>query len=308
MTLRLPLLAAALVALAVAGCQGGVGDAGTADLEGIEEAGPFDQVAYNVGFQTGQQFLAQDSSFNFDRFLAGFRKGVDGDSTELAYAVGVQYGLQVRQDTLGAIDRDVFLAGVRSALAREEGRVTPEQFQAAQAVVEDSLEIRRLRGQAARDPLARQRLDAISRNAAQADSFLAAVRQRPGVRELGDGVLYTVTTPGQGASPTAGDQVAVRYRGTFLNGEEFDASGEEPAVFGVGQVVPGFRDALLAMKPGETRTIYLPPDQAYGLMGQPGPGGQGGIPPNSPLVFEVTLVEVLGGAPQMPPGMFGPPQ
>ncbi len=307
MTLRLSLLAAALLAPAVAGCQSG-GDAGTADLDGIEEAGPFDQVAYNVGFQTGQQFLAQDSSFNFDRFLAGFRKGVDGDSVELAYAVGVQYGLQVRQDTLGAIDRDIFLAGVRSALAGEEGRVTPEQFQVAQATVEDSLEIRRLRGQAARDPLARQRLDAMTRNSAQADSFLTAVRQRPGVQELGEGVLYTVTTPGEGASPSPGDQVAVRYTGTFMNGQEFDASGEEPAVFGVGQVVPGFRDALLAMKPGETRTIYLPPSQAYGLMGQPGPGGQGGIPPNAPLVFEVTLVEVLGQAPQMPPGMFGPPQ
>lgn len=304
MTLRLPFLAATL--LAVAGCQGGGGDTGTADLDGIEEAGPFDQVAYNVGFQTGQQFLAQDSTFDYDRFLAGFRRGVDGDSVELAYAVGVQYGLQVRQDTLGAIDREIFLAGIRSALAGEEGRVTPEQFQVAQAVVEDSLEIRRLRGQAARDPLARQRLDAVTRNAAQADSFLTAVRQRPGVRELGDGVLYTVTSPGEGASPTAGDQVAVRYTGTFLNGETFDASGDEPAVFAVGQVVPGFRDALLDMSPGETRTIYLPPDQAYGLMGQPGPGGQGGIPPNAPLVFEVTLVEVLGGAPQMPPGMFPP--
>lgn len=303
MTLRIPLLAAALVALA--GCQSD-GDAGTADLDGIEEAGPFDQVAYNVGFQTGQQFLAQDSSFSYDRFLAGFRKGVDGDSVELAYAVGVQYGLQVRQDTLGAIDRDIFLAGIRSALAGEEGRVTPEQFQVAQAVVEDSLEVRRLRGQAARDPLARQRLDAITRNAAQADSFLTAVRRRPGVRELGEGVLYTVTTPGEGTSPGPGDQVSVRYRGTFLNGQTFDESGEEPAVFAVGQVVPGFRDALLDMKPGETRTIYLPPDQAYGLLGQPGPGGQGGIPPNAPLVFEVTLVEVLGGAPQMPPGMFGP--
>ena len=231
----------------------------------------------------------------------------DGDSVELAYAVGVQYGLQVRQDTLGAIDRDIFLAGVRSALAGDETRVTPEQFQTAQGVVEDSLEIRRLRGQARTDPQAQQRLTAISRNAAQADSFMTAVGKRQGIRRLGEGVLYTVTTPGEGASPSRGDQVAVRYKGTFINGQTFDESGDEPAVFAVGQVVPGFRDALLDMTPGETRTIYLPPDQAYGLLGQPGPGGQGGIPPNSPLTFEVTLVEVLGAQPQMPQGMF-PPQ
>ena len=307
MTFRLPLLVAALAGVTASGCQGG-GGSGTADLDGIEEAGPFDQVAYNVGFQTGQQFLTQDSSFSFDRFRDGFQRGVDGDSTELAYAVGVQYGLQVRQDTLGAIDRDLFLAGIRSALAGEEGRVTPEQFQAAQAVVEDSLEVRRLRSQAARDPLAQQRLTSIRENQAQADAFLASVRGRQGVRELGDGVLYTVTTPGSGASPSLGDQVAVRYEGKFADGEVFDASGDEPAVFAVGQVVPGFRDALLDMKPGETRTVYLPPDQAYGIMGQPGPGGQGGIPPNSALQFEVTLVEVLGAAqPQLPPGAF-PPQ
>ncbi len=304
MIIRLSLLAAVV---AFAGCNSG-GSSGTADLDGIEDAGPFEQVAYNVGFQTGQQFLAQDSSFNFDRFVAGFNKGVDGDSVELAYAVGVQYGLQVRQDTLGAIDRDVFLAGLRSALRGDSGRVTQEQFQLAQGVVEDSLEIRRLRGQAARDPMAQQRLDLIQRNAVTADSFMTAVSRRPGVQRLGQGSFYTVTTPGQGASPTLSDQVAVRYTGTFANGETFDASGEEPTVLGVNQVVPGFRDALLSMSPGETRTLYLPPSQAYGLLGQPGPGGQGGIPPNSPLVFEVTLVEVLGAAPrQMPPGMF-PPQ
>ena len=302
MTFRLPLLAALV---AVVGCNSSGGSSGTADLDGIEEAGPFEQVAYNVGFETGKQFLGQDSSFNFDRFVEGFNRGVQGDSVELAYAVGVQYGLQVSQDTLGAIDRDLFLAGLRSALLGEEGRVTPEQFQAAQSVVEDSLEIRRLRGQAASNPIARERLTAIQRNAASADSFMTAVSRRPGIQRVGEGVLYTVTAPGEGASPGLGDRVAVRYEGKFINGQTFDASGEEPTVLSTNQVVPGFRDALLTMKPGESRTLYLPPSQAYGLLGQQGPGGQGGIPPNSALVFDVTLVEVLGGAqPQLPPGMF----
>ena len=303
MTLRLFLLAALV---AVVGCNSG--DAQTTDLDGIEEAGPFEQVAYNVGFETGKQFLGQDSSFSYDRFVDGFNRGVAGDSVELAYAIGVQYGLQVRQDTLGAIDRDIFLAGLRSALEGEEGRVTPEQFQTAQGVVEDSLEIRRLRGQAATDPIAQQRLATIQRNAASADSFMTAVSRRPGIQRVGEGVFYTVDEPGEGVSPNLGDRVAVRYEGRFMNGETFDASGDEPTVLSTNQVVPGFRDALLTMVPGETRTLYLPPDQAYGLLGQQGPGGQGGIPPNSPLIFEVTLVEVLGSAqPQMPPGMF-PPQ
>ena len=300
MTFRLSLLAAFV---AIAGCNSG-GGADTADLDGIEEAGPFEQVSYNVGYQTGQQFLAQDSSFNFDRFVAGFQKGVDGDSVELAYAIGVQYGLQVSQDTLGAIDRGVFLAGLRSSLLGDSVRVTPEQFQAAQSVVEDSLEIRRLRGQAQTNPQAQQQLDTIQRNAVSADSFMTAVSQRAGIQTLGDGVFYTVTTPGEGASPNLGDQVAVRYEGRFVNGQPFDASGEEPTVLSTSQVVPGFRDALLDMSPGESRTVYLAPSQAYGLLGQQAPGGQGGIPPNTPLIFDLTLVEVLGATPQMPPGMF----
>ncbi|WP_420454485.1 FKBP-type peptidyl-prolyl cis-trans isomerase [Rubrivirga sp.] len=302
MTLRfLPL---AVAALAFAGCEGSGSSAGTADLDGIADASAFEQVSYNVGYQSAQQFLAQDSSFNFDRFVDGFNAGLRGDSAEIGYALGLQYGLQVGQDTLGTIDRDLFLAGVRSGLAGEEARLTPEQFQAAQAIVEDSIAVRTLRAQARTDRMAQQRLDLMTRNATSSDSFLTAVRGRPGVQELGEGVLYTVETPGEGASPGPNDRVAIRYRGQFANGEVFDESGDEPTVLAVNQVVPGFRDALLDMSPGETRTVYLPPSQAYGLMGSPGPGGQGGIPPNAALQFELTLVEILDMQP--PPGTFVP--
>jgi len=304
MTFRLPLAALALAFFA-AGCQGS--SDGNADVSDIENAGPFEQVAYNVGFQSGQQFLAQDSSFNFDRFMEGFRKGVAGDSAEVAYAIGLQYGLQIRQDTLGAIDRDLFLAGLRAALRGDSARVSQEAFVQAQAVVEDSLELRRLRAQAATDPSAQQRLDAIQRNGVQADSFLTAVSRQQGIRQLPGGIYYTVTTPGEGAKPQPGDRVSIRYVGQFANGQVFDQSPEgEPATFSVDQVVPGFRAALLDMKVGETRTVYIPPSEAYGILGQPGPGGQGGIPPNTALQFEITLVDIAEGAPQfqLPPG-FG---
>ncbi len=301
MTLRfLPL---AVAALAIAGCQD-AGSSGTADLDDIANGSPFEQVSYNVGYQSAQQFLDQDSSFSFERFVDGFNAGLRGDSVEIGYALGLQYGLQIGQDTLGTIDRDLFLAGVRSGLAGDSARITPEQFQAAQAVVEDSVTVRQLRAQAKNDPGAQRQLAQLQANAVSADSFLTAVKRRPGVQELGDGVLYTVDTPGEGASPSATDRVAIRYRGQFANGEVFDQSGEEPTVLAVNQVVPGFAAALRDMKPGETRTVYLPPSQAYGLMGSPGPGGQGGIPPNSALQFELTLVEVLDMAP--PPGTFVP--
>lgn len=304
MTLRTPLVVLAALAPLMAGCQDG-GSTGSADLDGIAEGSPFEQVSYNVGFQSGQQFLGQDSSFNYDRFLAGFNAGLDGDSVEIAYALGLQYGLQLAQDTMGTFDRDLFLAGVRSALAGDSLRLSDAQVQRAQTTVEDSVAIRELRARAQTDPQAQARLRELRANQVQADSFLAAVRQREGVQELGEGVLYVVEAEGEGDSPSEGDRVAVRYQGRFANGEVFDQSGDEPAVFAVGQVVPGFRDALLDMQEGETRTIFVPPAQAYGILGSPRPGGQGGIPPNAALEFDVTLLEVLDMRPpsQLPPGM-----
>ena len=306
MTTRSPLLALALTAALLAGCNAG-GDAGDADLTGIADGGPFEKVAYNVGYQSGLQFLGQDSSFNYDRFKEGFDRGLAGDSTEIAYALGLQYGLQIRQDTLGALDRNLFLTGLRSALAGDSLLVTAEAAREAQAIVEDSLEVRRLKAQARTNPQAQQQLDLIETNAASSERFLAEVAGRDGVRRLGEGVLYTVDAPGEGASPGPGDRVSVLYKGMFADGTVFDESGDEPATFAVGQVVPGFRDALLDMVEGETRTVYIPADQAYGLLGSPGPGGQGGIPPNSALQFEMTLVEVLDQAPRPQGGQGLPP-
>ena len=302
--MRLSSLAVAAAVL-VAGCnaQSGGGDA---DLSDIANGDPFEQVSYNVGYQSGQQFLQTDSSFSYDRFTDGFNRGLAGDSVEIAYALGLQYGLQVRQDSLGAINQDVFLAGLRSALRGDSILTTPEQFQRSQAIVEDSLEMRRLRASAASNPQAAQRLRALRVNAVTADSFLTAAAGLPNARRLEGGVVSVTTDAGTGPSPNPGDRVRVQYRGQFVDGTVFDESGEEGATFSVEQVVPGFRTALLDMKVGGSRMVYLPPDQAYGVMGQQGPGGQGGIPPNSALQFEVTLLEIVpaGAQPQLPPG-FG---
>ena len=307
MTLRLSALAA--LALAVAGCNGGGGgaDVREADSANIAEADALQQFAYSAGFQQAQGYVQQDSLFNYDRFVDGFRAGLDGDSAEVAYAVGLQLGFELAQDTLGVVDRGYILAGVRDAIRGDSNRVSDEQFQAATEAFQDSLFVRQLRGQAAGgDETARQRLSAVTRNAATADSFLTAVAARDGVQQLEEGVYYETTTPGDGASPGPTDRVQVRYRGQFPNGTVFDESGEEPTTFGVNQVVPGFSAALRDMQVGETRTVYLAPDQAYGLRGQQGAGPSGGIPPNSALQFEITLLDVAPGIPQgLPPQLQG---
>ena len=104
----------------------------------------------------------------FARFVDGFNAGLAGDSVEIAYALGLQYGLQVGQDTLGTIDRELFLSGVRSGLNGDSLRLSPEQFQAAQAIVEDSVSIRQIRARAKTDDAAARTLTQIGNMACPA--------------------------------------------------------------------------------------------------------------------------------------------
>ena len=315
MTFRSFALALSVVALGLAGCGDSttVGQGrGPVDLDSLGSADPFDQLAYNSGYSAAQQFLAQyDSTFSYDLFAEGFRAGMDGDSARIAYALGLRAGLELRADTISNINADVFLAGLREGLDGDESRLSDDQLDVAYRVVQDSLSSRQrrneeasqlasLREQAATDPAAAERLAAIDDNKAAADSFLTAVRQRDGVRSTPSGVLYTVTEPGEGPKPTPQSEVSIEYVGRFIDGRVFDQSQPgQPVSIPVQAVVPGFKEALLDMRPGEKRTIYLPPNLAYGTLGAPGrPGDEGGIPPNSALEFDLTLVEVVAATPQ----------
>ena len=131
--------------------------------------------------------------------------------------------------------------------------------------------------------------------AAQA-AFLQQNRARPGVTVTGSGLQYTVISsgPAGGAPPEIGAEVKVNYKGTLADGTPFDASEPgEPAVFKVGDLVPGFNEALLLMKPGDKWKVVIPPQLGYG--DQP----RGPIPPGSVLVFELELIEVAPAAPQL---------
>ena len=313
MTFRFLTLATAVGALALAGCGDNAGSS-TANLDDLATADPFDQLAYNSGHSAAQQFMSQyDSTFSYDLFAKGFRDGVAGDSAQIAYALGLRAGLELRADTLSNINADVFLAGLREGLNGDSLRLTDAQLEAAFEVVQDSLgkrqqraqeaqQLSQLRAQAATDPAAAERLASISSNKVAADSFMTAVRGRDGIQATESGVLYTVTTPGEGTKPTPQSDVTIQYVGKFMDGEVFDQSPPgESVTYPIRIFVEGFRESLLDMQPGESRTIYLPPNLAYGVLGAPGPQGEEGIPPNSALIFELTLVEVPA-AQQPPPG------
>jgi len=122
-------------------------------------------------------------------------------------------------------------------------------------------------------------------------------KKKPGIVVTASGLQYQVVKegPADGKKPAASDQVKVNYSGALTDGTVFDASASHggPATFGVGQVIKGWTEALQLMKPGDSLKLYIPAELAYGEQAPPQIG------PNQILVFDVELVEVLGGAPQM---------
>ena len=143
---------------------------------------------------------------------------------------------------------------------------------------------------------------AVEKAKADGEKFLADNKSKPGVVALTNGLQYKVLAEGNGDSPKASDTVTVNYRGTLIDGTEFDSSakhGGQPATFRVGGVIPGWTQALQLMKPGAKWQMFIPSNLAYGER------GTAGIPPNSTLIFEIELLSV---ATPPPPAQAAAPQ
>jgi FKBP-type peptidyl-prolyl cis-trans isomerase FklB len=127
------------------------------------------------------------------------------------------------------------------------------------------------------------------RNLEQSQAYLAENAKKEGVVKLESGLQYKEIRAGEGKIPQAKDKVEVNYRGSLIDGTEFDSSYKRgtPATFPVNKVIKGWQEALLLMKEGAKWELYIPPELAYGKLGR-----KQTIPPNSALVFEVELISV----------------
>jgi FKBP-type peptidyl-prolyl cis-trans isomerase FklB len=128
------------------------------------------------------------------------------------------------------------------------------------------------------------------KNKAQGEKFLAENRTKNGVKVLPSGLQYQVIKEGTGKSPKETDRVTVNYKGTLIDGTEFDSSYKrgKPATFPVNGVIRGWTEALQLMKEGSQWRLFISPELGYGASGTPG----GPIGPNATLVFEVELLSV----------------
>jgi FKBP-type peptidyl-prolyl cis-trans isomerase len=189
-----------------------------------------------------------------------------------SYSLGVSLGSQLRGQglTQDSIALDRVLQGLRDALSGS-----------AQASDADLDKVNAL--------ISSARNEAGARNKAAAKKFLADNGKKKGVVTTPSGLQYRVISPGNGASPKPTDQVSVHYKGTLLDGSEFDSSYKrgEPATFPVNGVIKGWQEALVLMKPGAKYELYIPPELAYDMNSPPV------IPPGSALRFEVELLNVV---------------
>jgi len=201
------------------------------------------------------------------------------DEQKLGYIIGMDIGKSLREQNTG-VDLDTLVEAIRATYNNEELALTPDEAAAIRKAYVDKRQAAQQAETAA----------AGGQNLAEGQKFLAENKGKEGVQVTESGLQYKVLTMGEGAKPAATDTVKVHYRGTLLDGTEFDSSyaRNEPISFALNRVIPGWTEGVQLMPVGSKFMFYIAPELAYGE------GGGGPIPPNSTLIFEVELLEIEG--------------
>jgi FKBP-type peptidyl-prolyl cis-trans isomerase FklB len=197
-----------------------------------------------------------------------------------SYAIGLNIGKGLHHDAID-VDPNIVVRGLKDALAGGKTLLTDEEVKAAMTALQGEVRKR----QEAQMEVAGEA------NKKEGDEFLAVNKSREGVTTLPDGLQYKILKSGSGAKPTASDSVVCNYRGTLINGTEFDSSYKrgQPATFPVGGVIKGWTEVLQLMPVGSKWEVYVPSDLGYGTR-----GAGGAIGPNSTLIFEIELLSIQG--------------
>jgi|SRR3984957_7577120 FKBP-type peptidyl-prolyl cis-trans isomerase FklB len=206
------------------------------------------------------------------------------DKDKLSYALGMNVGRglaqKMKSDSLD-ISNPIFLRAMKDALSGVKPLLTEDEEKAQLEKLDANLRSKQEAKMAMAGDV----------NKAKGDAFLAANKTKDGVITLPSGLQYKIISPGTGPKPSASDTVSANYRGTLIDGTEFDASAKHggPQSFPVNQVIPGWTEALQLMPVGSKWQLYIPSDLAYGSR-----GAGGAIGPNSTLIFDIELVSIQG--------------
>jgi FKBP-type peptidyl-prolyl cis-trans isomerase FklB len=220
-----------------------------------------------------QWITAMVASISVTAATAHELPALETQNQKASYSIGVSIGSNLKQQGL-PVDPELVAAGLRDALSGAETKLTQEQIM--QTLMAFQNEMRAQQGQKA------------EKNKKEGEEFLAENKKKEGVTVLESGLQYKVIKQGTGEKPTRGDTVKAHYRGTFIDGSEFDSSYErgEPLSIDVTGVIPGWTEALQLMPVGSKWQLFIPSELAYG------PQGSGPIGPNQTLVFDIELLEI----------------
>lgn len=206
---------------------------------------------------------------------------------KVSYSVGLQIGFNLSRQKVD-INPDILAAGIKDALAGKP-QLNPDQIKEVMTAFEKDME--------------QKQKEAGDKNKTEGAKFLEENKKKEGVKTTGSGLQYKVLKEGNGAQPKATDTVTVNYRGTLINGTEFDSSYKrgQPATFPVNGVIKGWTEALQLMKVGSKYQLFIPSSLAY---------GERAVSPdlsaNSTLIFEVELLDAKPAPTPAAPGAAAP--
>jgi FKBP-type peptidyl-prolyl cis-trans isomerase len=199
---------------------------------------------------------------------------------KLSYAIGMEMGKGVKAQGI-EVDSSVLVQGLKDALTDAKPQMSEEELKQVITALQQEMRQKQMQIQEA----------AALENKTKGDTFLAENSKKDGVIALPDGLQYKVLTAGQGKKPAETDTVMCNYKGTFLDGTEFDSSARagKPVPFEVKNVIPGFKEVLQLMPVGSKWQVFIPSSLAYGER-----GAGNAIGPNATLIFEIELVGIQG--------------
>ena len=216
----------------------------------------------------GAMAISCNNSGSMTQTSASLKTTADSAS----FYIGYMYGSGLQQMGFSEVNREALIAGLNSAIAKKEVGKDPREIQMFLNGFMQEVAMKKA-----------------TENAEKGKKFLEENAKKSGVDTLANGIQYKIIKKGEGAKPAATDMVKVHYRGTLIDGTEFDSSIKrgEPVEFPLNRVIPGWTTALQQMPVGSKWEIFIPSDQAYD------PRGNGSIGPNETLIFEVELLDIV---------------
>jgi FKBP-type peptidyl-prolyl cis-trans isomerase FklB len=197
---------------------------------------------------------------------------------KLSYAIGMEMGKGVKTQGID-VDPNLLMQGLKDGLSDSKSLMSDDELRQVITGLQQDVRQKQMQAQQA----------AASENKTKGEAFLAENAKKDGIVALPDGLQYRILAAGQGKKPAAADTVLCNYKGTFLDGTEFDGSEKagKPVPFQVSGVIPGFKEVLQLMPVGSKWQVFIPSNLAYGER-----GAGNVIAPNSTLIFEIELVGI----------------